>query len=396
MIPFFKDIPSNYEISSPQEKECCAEQAQPPILKTVVSHSAKDFIGQCLGRTAGLGVFTAITHHGLSPITAGVWIGSVGALAAGTQAFLISKHQIGTASFAQKTAVALCTLTAAAAGASIVALGSAQPVAAVAIGAAATTAVSLLKYCLFTQPENLDATEVSKAVVFGMSTAASLVLMSGITPNWIAAESTLANRSIGILAESSVIELCKFCFEQVSPSANRNALTFNGKVKAALLALVPYAAATVLFNGFVSSSLQPSHDSHEFMELWTPLLVGALSNAVRGGANAASVLYVHQTKNDIADPEAQAIRPLNSVMRADMHVLTQKTALRFTLSCCRNALYFNLREHGLSVMQAACVTQSCYAFYAQSRDLMYDLMQGEGWSEPVLTVRGSSESRVTV
>ena len=392
MIPVLKDMPSNYEISPPQEQEGSAKQAQSPTLKTSVCHSAKDFLGQCLGRTAGLSIFTAITHRELNPITAGLCIGSAGALAAGTQAFLISKHQIGTASFAQKTAVALCTLTAAAAGASIVALGSAQPVIALAIGAAATTAVSLLKYCRLTQPEDTNLTEASKAVVFGMSTAASLVLISGITPNWIAAESTLMSRSIGILVESIVIELCKSCFEQLGPSANRNALSFNGKVKAALMALVPYAAATVLFNGFVSSKLQPSHDSHEFMELWAPLLVGAFSNAVRGGANAASVLYVHQTKNDVADPEAQAVTPSNGVMCGDVNVLTQKTALRFTLSCCRNALYFNLREHGLSVMQAACITQSCYAFYAQSRDLMYDLMQGEGWSEPVLIVRDSSES----
>jgi hypothetical protein len=131
------------------------------------------------------------------------------------------------------------------------------------------------------------------------------------------------------------------------------------------------------------------------MDLWAPLLVGALSNAVRGAANAAAVLHVHQSKNDIADPTAMAIRPTTGFTIPDMNVLVQKTALRFTLSCCRNALYFQLREHGLSVLQAACLAQSFYVFFAQSRELMFDLMQGEGWSEPVLITRDTKAGRMT-
>ena len=390
MIPAFKEIEQLHAVSIPETLDVPPSPPSPPlspILKTAASHSARDFLGQCLGRTAGLGVFTAITHSAFGSITADVLIGSVGALAAGTQAFLISKNQIGTTSLAQKTAVALCTATAAAAGASIVALGSAQPVVALAVGAAATTAVSLLKYCLFTQPEDSESTDTSKAIVFGLTTAASLAIISVASPNWIATESTFANRSIGVMIESSVVELCKSSFEQLGPSVNRSALTFNGKVTAAMIGMLPYVAATVLFNGYVSGTMQGNHDSHEFMDLWGPLIVGALSNAVRGASNAAAVLYLHQKSTGINNPDAMPIRPSQGVTRPDINKVTQKTAVRFMLSCCRNALYFKFREHGMSVVQAACLAQTCYAFYAQSRDLIFDLMQGEGWSEPTLITR---------
>lgn len=395
MIPDFVSIQRTYESGPPQEENQHAEQATLPILKIATYHSAKDFLGHCLGRTAGLGLFTAVTHYGLSPITSGLWMGGAAAVAAGTQAFLISKHQIGTDSLIKKTAIGLCTVGAAAAGCTIAVLGSSQPVIALAVGAAATTAASLLKYCLFTQPDNSEAIEASKAVVFGMTTAASLALVSVIMPNWIAAESTLAYRSMGIVLESSVIELCKASLEKLGPSVNRNALTFNGKAKAALMGLVPYTVATVLFNGFVAGTLQPAHDSREFIELWGPLLVGSLSNAVKAAANAVAVLHAHKTTTDVADPLAEPVNPSQGLTRPAPKLIAQKIALRVTLSCCRNTLYFSLRARGLSVVQAACIAQACYSYYAQSRDLIFDLMQGEGWSEPVVTARSTS-SEITV
>ena len=56
------------------------------------------------------------------------------------------------------------------------------------------------------------------------------------------------------------------------------------------------------------------------------------------------------------------------------------------MSACRNAIYVQLRKGGMSVLQATILAQFAYAFFAQNRDLVYDLMQGEGWvattSEP--------------
>jgi hypothetical protein len=54
------------------------------------------------------------------------------------------------------------------------------------------------------------------------------------------------------------------------------------------------------------------------------------------------------------------------------------------MSACRNAIYVQLRKDGLSVLQASILAQFAYAFFAQNRDLVYDLMQGEGWSAPTI------------
>lgn len=387
MIPSLKEMGQIHAIASAQTLEAGPARPASPLLKTAACHGTRDFLGQCLGRTAGLAVFTAITNSNWNPIPTSILIGSIGALAAGTQAFLISQHQIGTATLAQKTAVALCTAAASAAGASIIALGSVQPVIALAIGAAATTAVSLLKYSL---PEHADAaelTDVAKATVFSMTTAASLVTMTVVHPHWQSAEKTLANRSIGVMIESGIIELCKAACERLGPSVNRPALSFNGKVRASLMGALPYVAATVLLNGFASGMLQPAKDSHQFMELWAPLMVGALSNAIRGAANAAAVFYLHKKQNEACHPDASPIRPSIGIKQPDCRKVAKKTAIRMTLSCCRNAIYFYLREHGMSVLQAGCLAQFCYSFFAQSRELIFDLMQGEGWNEPVLVKR---------
>lgn len=387
MIPAFREMGLLYEHSKPAETTAAARCTLPPVLTTAASHSARDFLGQCLGRTAGLGIFTAISHSSWSPLSASLLTGSAGALAAGTQAFLISKNQIGTNTLAQKTAVALCTVTAAAAGASILALGSAQPVIALAIGAAATTAVSLLKFCLHAQADEAEISDTAKSTVFCMTTATSLVTITLIHPHWMAAETTLVHRSLGVMLESGIVELCKSSFERLGPSANRGALTFNGKVMASLIGLLPYAAATVILNGYVSGLLQPGHDSHEFMDLWAPLMVGALSNALRGAANAAAVYTLQQKAIQVRDSDAGLVRPSTGISCPDVNIVMQKTSVRLFLSCCRNAVYFYLRENGMSVVQAGCLAQFSYAFFAQSRELIFDLMQGEGWTEPRITAR---------
>ena len=46
-----------------------------------------------------------------------------------------------------------------------------------------------------------------------------------------------------------------------------------------------------------------------------------------------------------------------------------------------------MRDKGLAIMPAACIAQACYSVFAQQRDLIYELMQGKGWSEPVLNQR---------
>jgi hypothetical protein len=393
MLPI-KEMDDHLQINLARPLETAQQEStQPlhlkPVMKTLSCHSARDYLAHFLGRTAGLGVFVGLAHSGWSPVGLKIVAGGAGAVAAGTVAFLIGKNQIGTDSVAKRAAVSLCTLTIAAAGASVAAVGSIQPVAALAAGAAATTAVSLIGYCLFNRPEQ----NASKTVAFTIATAASLTTVAMFTPNWVCANTTFASRSIGTIVEASLIEICKSHLEQLGPSVNRNALMFEGKAYAALLGFLPYLTAAVVTNGILSGKLQPANDSVEFMDLWTPLLVGALANAVKAAANAAAVMHVHTAGKFVKNREDKVIRPCIGLTTPDPDKVGQKIAARIFLNTCRNAVYFYLREKGLNIIEAGCLAQGCYTIFAQNRDLMFDLMQGEGWKEqePVLSVRALPE-----
>ena len=362
----------------------------PTIRAASLWHAGRDLAGQALGRTAGLGVLVALSQLESHKLPIQIIAGGIGAVAAGTQAYLIGKHQIGSATALQKTALAFCTVTAAAAGGSVAALGSMQPVAVLASCAIATGTASLLNFLQCRDPEERTLTEKAKVIAFSVATAASLSGVLIAHQNWIAAEPTFAARSMASLTEAALIELCKTSLEQLGPSVDRSVLNFEGKAGMSLMGLLPYYIATVLFNGILSAKLQPTNDSHAFLDLWGPLTVGALANAVRGAANAGAVYLQHQNKNNVKKTNAPIVRPHTGIQKPDYKKMAQKTCVRFFLSTCRNAMYFSMRENGMSMLSAACMAQSFYSLFAQNRDLIYDLMQGEGWSEPVLTSRSDT------
>ena len=358
-----------------------------PVLIAAVTHGVKDFAGQFFGRTAGLAVLAGLTSITSDETPLRVIAGGIGAITAGTQAFLIGRHQIGDKTLSQKAALAMCTLGVAAAGAGISAYGSFQPVVVLASCSAAVAVASLLKFCGHKKHYDENTTEGFKALAFTAAVAYSVTGAGMLISSWSPQESHIAARSIALLIESSIIELCKASLEQLGPSVDKHVLSFTGNAGALLMGLPFYTAATVLLNGVVSGALQPPVDSTKFVELWLPLIVGGLANTVRGSVNACSVAYLASNNIGLHASDKSLLRPNAWIKKPDCHKLAQKTAVRFFLSSSRNTLYFYLRDKGLAIMPAACIAQACYSVFAQQRDLIYELMQGKGWSEPVLNQR---------
>jgi hypothetical protein len=147
---------------------------------------------------------------------------------------------------------------------------------------------------------------------------------------------------------------------------------------------VPYLAATVFLNGWVSGKMQPEHESHQFEELILPLLIGAIANGVRGACNAGAVYLCHQNGWGVSKPDANIIRPGVGPKKPEAIRMSKKTAIRFFLSVCRNAVYDRLVHGGMGVVNASMLAQGIYGFFAQNRDLAYDLMKGEGWIVPTM------------
>jgi hypothetical protein len=146
--------------------------------------------------------------------------------------------------------------------------------------------------------------------------------------------------------------------------------------------LLPYLAATVLLNGYFSGKMQLDHETHQFKELIWPLLIGAIANGVRGACNAAAVYVCHQNGWGVAKPDADILRPSVGPKRPEAIRMSKKIAIRFFLSACRNAVYDRLIHGGMNVVNASMVSQAIYGFFAQNRDLVYNLMKGEGWITP--------------
>lgn len=382
-LPLANNSPARTELPQTQSPSCGVK----PVLFAAATHGAKDFVGQLFGRTAGLALLSGLTTITSAEIPYKIVAGGIGAIAAGTQACLIGSHLIGFKTKAQKVALTVCTLSIAAAGASIAAYGSLQPVVVLASCSAAVAAASLIKLCSNKTYCNENMTEGCKALAFTAAVATSVSCAGFLISEWNTQESHIAARSIALLIESSVIELCKSSLDQLGPSVDKNSLSFKGNAAALLMGLPFYTAATIAFNGVVSGSLQPPTDSTKFLELWLPLIVGGLANAVRGTVNASTASYLAAHNIGVSQSENTLLRSHSGILKPDCHKVFQKTAVRVFLSSCRNALYFYLRDKGMAIMPAACLAQGTYSIFAQQRDLIYELMQGKGWSEPILKQR---------
>ena len=356
---------------------------KPPTLSiktTMLAHSGRDIVGQMFGRTFGLGLFNAAAYVASASVPCQVVAGGLGAVFGGLQSQRLAAAQIGSDTMLQYCGVAACTAVGATAGAAIAALGVYQPVAALAVGSALAITVSLAKFCRKNPNDDL-AIDASKATIFLIGTAASVCAITSLD-TYISPSVNLAPKNLGVVLEATTVEFFKSSLERLGPSVDRHALNFNGKVYASMAGLLPYLAATVLLNGYFSGKMQLDHETHQFKELIWPLLIGAIANGVRGACNAAAVYVCHQNGWGVAKPDADILRPSVGPKRPEAIRMSKKIAIRFFLSACRNAVYDRLIHGGMNVVNASMVSQAIYGFFAQNRDLVYDLMKGEGWITP--------------
>jgi hypothetical protein len=353
-----------------------------------LSHAARDFVGQTAGRLLGLGVYSLLSTLGETPMR--VASGIAGAGAGGRVSYLIARSQIGTGSYSQCAAVGVCTVVGTVIGGVVVGVGSNQLVSGLAAGSLMTSAISWANKWTSNADEKQNITDLKTGSAIGL-TCAGIGVTAWCDHQWKVGSQFYPARNLGLIVESTVIELCKSSFERVGPSINRNALNFEGKVIASLLGMAPYVAATVLLNGYASSRLQPQNETAEFTGLAAPMIVGAIANAVRGFANALVVYQLHSDERFIADYNTLIVRDHAGANRPDAETVLNKTSIRFLLSACRNAIYARLRDSGMSVELANEIAQGVYAFYAQCRDLIHDIARGEGWSEPRVVQRTAAE-----
>lgn len=355
-----------------------ADSAHVPVWKTSLWHAGRDTAGQIAAKTAGLLVFSGLSSFSSAVMTLKFVGGGIGALSAGSMTYLIARKQIGTETDCQKAAVYLCTAAGAAAGAAVTTFGFWQITAGISLAGILTPAVSALgKPC---SSDGESPVEKIKAHVFALSVVAGTVGCFALSSRWSLTDETLPARNIGAVFESLIVELCKSSFEQVGLSVNRNVLTFEGKVLASALGMLPYVAASVYINGYLASLAQPSQDSHRFIELLAPVVLSTLVNGVRGASNSAAVRILHQRGIGTGRPGVNEVRPHLGILRPNTAFVEQKYAVRFSLVVCRNAMYLKLREMGVPLLEANYVTQFVYSLFAQNRDLMFDLMQGQGWT----------------
>jgi len=353
-----------------------------------LSHATRDFAGQTVGRLLGLGVYSLLSTIGETPMRVASSI--VGAGAGGRLSYMIACEQIGTATYRQRAAVGACTIVGTFIGGVIVGAGSNQIVSGLAAGSLITSAISWSGKWTSTAEEKQSVTDLKTGSAIGL-TFAGIGVASWCDTHWKVGSNLYPARNLGLIVESTVVELCKSSFERLGPSVNRNALTFEGKVVASLLGMAPYVAATVFFNGYVSGRMQPNQETTEFAKLAAPLIVGAIANAVRGFTNALAVYNLHANGYFVADENTDILRAHAGAQWPEAEAVINKTSVRYLLSACRNAVYARLRDSGMSVELASEIAQGVYACYAQCRDLIHDIARGEGWSEPKTVQRTSIE-----
>ena len=364
----FHDIP---EIST--------NNTRAPTLTAPAAHAARDFVGQLVGRVAGLAIYTGTYSLVKRMLPVSICMGAVGAISGATLGHMLSSQQIGTTTPARVIGSVACTLGGAIAGGAIAAAGTTQPVITLAVGCTLTAAVSVMR--LWSRDsEDDDTVDDLKGIAAFMGTAATLTAVCVTDHDWHASKD-IAARNLGVLGESLTVEFFKSTLERCGPSIDRQALNFNGKVLSSLAGTLPYVAATVFINGVIAGLFQPggTDDSHLFGDLLLPTMIGALANAVRGFANASANECLYEWNIGAAHPKRDLVRPHAGIKKPEGDRILTKTAVRFFISSCRNAVYTKLRSKGMTPLQAGIISQSIYGFFAQNRDLIFDLMQGEGW-----------------
>ncbi len=394
VVPISASVPGYLTSANNVEKANSPSQPSMPSMRSrvsaaCISHALRDYLGQGLGRTAGLAIYCGLAT--LDELGLRIAAGVTGAAIGGRFAWRLASAQIGSDSGWQQAGVGLCTVLGAATGGTIAALGTSHPVLGIAAGSLMAACASATRKCAADAVEldNAHEFKAGAAIVGGLSGIAVAVYVDHA---WKVDASLLPARNLGLVAESTVIETCKSGFERLGPSVERHALSFEGRLMVALSGMLPYVATAVLLNGYVSGRLQPGHDSQRVDELIAPALVGAIANAVRGASNALAVCLLHRHARFRAHGDQDCFRDHSGLKRPRPRTVTDKACVRYFLSACRNALYARLRDAGLSVVDANCIAQGVYACFAQCRDLINDLVRGDGWSEPAWRMQQSAST----
>lgn len=201
----------------------------------------------------------------------------------------------------------------------------------------------------------------------------------------------LGRRTLALLAEAVSIEFFKGTSERMFPGIDRCHLPFERRLKAGMIALLPYALASVVFSGIAGNLLRAQMQSERFEHHLVPLLVGSLASVVKGAVNTA-VLRCGGEWTSRGSASADGLRAPEGLRLPAIGFTIEKAALRFAIASARDVIYLSLVDGGMEEIPAACLAYSLYACFAQHRDLVFDMMQGEGWTEPRITPRSAVAS----
>lgn len=373
------------------------------MLATSGTRAVAEYGWQTVGRVANVGCFIALESTDprmLAPIAAGM-----GALASGHAMYRLLNAVLAPLNRQREATVLIGTGISAIAGAAICGYGVASPVVALG-GAGALTGITAAWLALSRMPSSPAAdtlaalesvattTEITEAtesttpslVTLGAVTAGLTLVLCQTSPVLRATVPMLARRNLAVLAEASTIELAKAVTEKVGPGACREQLCLQEKLQATLAGLAPYVAASVVFNGYASNLLTAEQRGEGFRELLLPMLMAALANVVKGAVNTATLRWIgSHASGCIIDPATAS--PPQGLRAPEALPLLTKTALRYTLIAWRDSIGMALMRSGMTPVAAMCIASALYAAFAQHRDLIYDLMQPETLTTPVILDR---------
>lgn len=389
-----------------------SEDTPIPLWRTSGTQVLRELISQSLGRLGGAATFTRLSNSKMSPVP----VALLGAVSAGVCAGQLLQHQIGNATPAQKIGVGVASVAAMVAGGVITGYASMPTVCMIASGSLVAAIASIANRRANTLESETDSEFASESGIHSDAvtqsasgnrrfsdenirlgikilgfTAASTPILIGFLVNpsyWLNHDAYVSTRNFSVLIEALTVELTKATLSTVGISVNKDAMVFEEKFKTAMMGLLPYVIASVLLNSVAGGLLQAELQSDLFTNLIVPALVGALANCIKGAANAAAARYVSDPNANFLQASEQTTRPHQGLQWPISKQLTPKVMLRYLMISCRDSLFFGLKKAGVHPDLANACSMAVYAGFSQFRELTFDLMQGEGWSEPTIKQRG--------
>jgi hypothetical protein len=344
---------------------------------------AAEFIWHGVGRAINAGVFIVLSNSPASHLRIAASVAT--GIAAGGCGYRFVASRAGDGACGKALASATGLVTGFAAGTATY-YGSGYP--GLMLAAAGTISVGM-SYVQNASRSSEESAPLAKAVppALVVAVAGASIAVTVYTPVFRALDlGKLGRRTIALLAEAVTVELFKGVTERMIPGPDRNLLSLERKLKAALIGMLPYALASVTFGGILGNLLRAQMKSDRYENYFVPLLVGALASVVKGAVNTA-VLRCHQHLSVCGSDDPAGVRRAEGPRCPPLGITAEKAALRFAIASARDIIYLSLVDSGLDDASSACIAYSLYAFFAQNRELMIDIMQGEGWSEPRINAR---------